>query len=60
MKNMYNFFKRILSHNKFVYNFVKKFYIKHKNNIHFIPIKKEDIERIFNNKKTYNLDLPNL
>ena len=56
---MYNLFKRILSHNKFVYNFVKKFYIKYKNNIHFIPIKKEDVDRIFNNKKTYNLDLNN-
>ena len=47
---MYNLFKRILSHNKFVYNFVKKFYIKYKNNTHFVPIKKEDIDRIFNNK----------
>ena len=56
---MYNLFKRILSHNKFVYNFVKKFYIKYKNSIRFIPVKKDDIERIFNNKKTYNLDLNN-
>jgi len=59
MKTIYNFLKRTLSYNKFVYNFFKKFYIKYKNNVYFIPANKKDIDSIIDYKKIYNLNLSN-
>ena len=60
MKKITFYLKKIISFSPFIYNFIKKYYLRFKNNIFFIPINIEDFKCDITKQKYFNLTEQNL